>query len=301
MGRVTLPLLLAIVTAIGPAQAEPYKVFRAKGNVNVKDKNGNWRVIPGPSGSDLVDQGETVKTGHIGCVFLTLENAEVEVKVGFGPDSEAELEEPGAGEVRVPKFNLKQGSAYCSVLTKAKKQGVTFKIETDVGVTGVTGTEFITCRDAAGMRTAVGDSKVTLSDLEGRTVPVQTSESGRIVPWNQARFVGKASADEEAAVAALMEQIKTLAVKGTTTVGAMVQARPELSEAILKFLRETAKKGDGSTGGKTAEVDGATLKKELEGLLKSSLGRGALWVVPAADFDADLMTTMQSFRNEFGQ
>lgn len=38
-----------------------------------------------------------------------------------------------------PKFSLKEGSTYCKVISKFKRAGITFKIKTEVGGSGVTG------------------------------------------------------------------------------------------------------------------------------------------------------------------
>lgn len=288
-------LLLASVVA-----AEPFKVFRARGNVNVKDKNGNWRVIPGPGGADEVGDGECVKTGKDGEALLESRTKEGETRIGLGHDTEGKNGEEEEGGVKVPVFDLSVGSAYCSVLTKAKKQGVTFKIECDVGVVGVVGTEFLARKDSAGLSVVISESAGAVTDLEGKSAKVATGEAGFIRPWGSARFSGTGAA-EGAALERLMAEIDRLALPGGGTVGDRTKADSTLAAKLSAAVAAAAKReplamAAGSTSLRLA-IDGAALKKELEKILSVRLGRNA--VGSTRTLPEGAMADIESFRRRF--
>jgi len=255
-------------------------VFRARGSVNVKDKQGNWRVIPSPDGAGTVGDGETLKTGDDGEAIL---EGGGETRVGVGPGTEGTVgEEDG---IKVPVLNLPCGSAYCSVLTKAKKAGVSFKIQTDVGVTSVTGAELLVRKQASGFTVFLSESSCVVGDREGKRATVPTGEAGFVRPWAAARFSAVGAGPDDAAAgktaaAILVAEVHRLALDALLTVGDRARKDPGLATRIADALAGMARRDAGPPqAGKVVvklTVEGAALKKELEKLLGVALGSCAV-------------------------
>ncbi|MEK7483887.1 MAG: FecR domain-containing protein, partial [Planctomycetota bacterium] len=155
--------------------------------MNVKNKDGTWRTITADSENNVIQKGDEIKTDSESEAVLVSDSSDQKNQITLKPESEVICEEEG-DKIKVPTFNLKQGSAYCSVLTKAKKQGVTFKIQTDVGVAGVTGTEFLVGKNPKGMQVSVAESTVELTDVEGKKVKLPPNFSGYVQPWQKAEI-----------------------------------------------------------------------------------------------------------------
>lgn len=165
--------------------ADTFKVFQVRGAAKIKKKDGS--SVPATTES-VLEEGDTIKTEADESVTLVSESEKQNNKIAIKANSEVVCEEQGDGN-EIPTFSLKQGSAYCAVISKAKKQGVTFKIKTEVGAAGVTGTEFYVEQNQNGMQVAVAESTVELTDFEGRKVALTPNHAGYIQPWDRAEFI----------------------------------------------------------------------------------------------------------------
>lgn len=127
---VMLGLLTFASAQGGGAQAqggsEPYMTFTVPGALEIKKSTGSVEQVDYESYKAPKSLGEAIAAAP-----NPIQCEERNVKAGE--------ESAPVVTFTTPMFSLKRGSAYCSVISKAKRHGVTFKIKTEVGATGVTG------------------------------------------------------------------------------------------------------------------------------------------------------------------
>lgn len=116
------------VLASPPTQAQtesPVMKFSVRGAAELRSRSGRIEKVEFSGFSAPKDIGEEIaKEPDLSCQEATGEGSAPTVTLTVS---------------KIPSFDLRGGSAYNCVISKAKKQGVTFKIKTEVGGTGVTG------------------------------------------------------------------------------------------------------------------------------------------------------------------
>ncbi|MFQ5569893.1 MAG: FecR domain-containing protein [Rhodothermales bacterium] len=217
--------------------AVPFKVFRIKGSVNVVKPDGTWRKL-----KRTIPPGDDIETGEDGEASAS-GGSNPEIKCTFCPSTRA----TNTADNGVPSFKLKKGSAFCSVVSKAKRQGIIFKIKTDVGVTGVMGTAFLTSYDeqVEEMRASVTESNVLLSDVEDKSVVLGPNQEGIIQRWERASFeaVGTGTTEREARTAAaesMLELLHGVVITGTTQVRDLVAGKDRMTRQLNAFINRVA-------------------------------------------------------------
>jgi len=123
--------LLTFASALGGAEAqdgsEPYMTFTISGSLGIKKSTGSVERVDFESYKALKSLGEDIAVAP-----NPIQCEERDAKAGEESAPVVTFTTPK------PMFSLKNGSAYCSIISKAKKHGVTFKIKTEVGAAGVT-------------------------------------------------------------------------------------------------------------------------------------------------------------------
>ncbi|MGE0668024.1 MAG: hypothetical protein AB7O49_15820 [Sphingomonadales bacterium] len=120
-------ILAAMASLAGPALADgPALKFAVRGAAELKAWSGRIEKVEFSGYTAPKDIGEEIaKAPHdLSCEEAADDGKPAPVTLTVS---------------KVPSFDLRGGSAYNCVISKAKKQGVTFRIKTEVGGTGVTG------------------------------------------------------------------------------------------------------------------------------------------------------------------
>lgn len=125
-----LAVSLSVCAAVIDARAEePFQSFKARATFNVKHKDGSWRSFK----ADMTHANAEAKR------IKERITAAKEFNCNEAPQRRTDS---GGPLVVIPTFSLKSGggsSAYWRCVSKSKKRGVTFKVRSSVGATGVTG------------------------------------------------------------------------------------------------------------------------------------------------------------------
>ena len=224
----------------------------------------------------------------------------------LGEKKKYESHEDVDPDIEVPQFNLKEGSAFKTVLRKARKKGIFLKIETTMGHGGVCGTEFYTMKSADSFRIVVSESSVWMRDTEKKKITVNAMQMGFITLWDKAAFRETGTDEteklaEEQARAALYATVNSLALDDKTTVGTLTGQNSALADKLKKALQTGAiLKTLPKVGNKFAaavEINGADMKRLIESLTERPMGKHAVGVTNA--LPDGVMARIEELRRQF--
>jgi hypothetical protein len=234
MNRIALLLILGTFFIF--LRADEFKVFKFQGNVQIKKKGEEWKKL---DASTVFKQGDELQTEEGAEVQIQSSTEQQENQITLKEEATLICAAEGQSEGKKPEppvFQLQKGSAYFSIISKAENQDVRFTLKTQVGVAGVKGTRFLVSQGKQGMKVAVEDSQVEVTDQENRRMVLGANQAGYIQPWEEAEFTAVGSGVCPEPVAGTAETLQLVFPTGIPDEEMLMSARVEFMKALEHLI-----------------------------------------------------------------